>query len=549
MAASKCSSNSAGIIGFWGLLGGLALGVATASDLPKRYQDWLTGPTSYLLTRPEREAFLHLATDQEREAYVERFWELRNPEPNSGRNEFKEEFYRRIAYANAFLGREAGSDGWRTDRGRTYILLGRPQTSMSYLGHQELYPVELWFHANPGLPELPPFFYVLFYEKDGIGGYRFYHPYVDGPDKLLRSRPSKAQAYQYLRNISPELARATLTLIPGEPIDTDSFSGSMASATILNTIQGYNQSPGYVRLVEERARRLERVTSRIRYDLAPQALLAFVAYEKGEPWLHWQVEIQDPNQPKTARLEFQITARLYSDGQLVFERTDSPSVPIPERMQDELARRPFIYQDRMPVVPGRHRLAVTVRNQAAGRLYELAKELRVEGPGDRAGLSDILVVTRHEPDPRPRPFQFGGIKFVPAASPQLAAARGLRILYQVTAAQPRPPELAVEYVVGSVSARLRKSFEDKLDLRQADAFGSLTVAKSLSIEELTPGAYQLAVRVKDPGTGKISARSVGFLVSAQPDELPPIVVSRAGAGAEQALRQSSDDKQGRRNHP
>ncbi len=519
-----------------GILVCSALG-AGPGKLAKRHQDWLTGPASYLITRPERESFLALSTDEERDAFVERFWEVRNPSAGGAQNEFKEEFYRRVAYANAFFGREAGTEGWRTDRGRTYILFGRPQTSMNYLGNQELYPTELWFYANPGLPELPPFFYVLFYEKDGIGGYRFYHPYVDGPEKLMRARPARGQAYHYLRGISPELARASLTLIPGEPVDAETYTGSMASATILNAIQGYNETPGYVRVIQEKALRLERVTSRIRYEVAPSALLTFVVYEQGEPWLHWEMEVQDPRQTKTAQLEYEVTEKLHSNGRLVFERSETPTIAIPEKAQDEIVRRPFVYEDRMPVVPGRYRLQVALRNKVTGRSYELSKEITVEPRGGQIGLSDVLIVDRHEADARVRPFQFGGTKFYPAASPQLTASRGLRVLYQVTAPGARTAEsgLAAEYVIGNVSSRFRKTFEDKLDLRQADAFGTLMVSKSLPIEDVAPGAYQLAVRIKDPATGKIAGRSVAFVVSADTQQPKPIVVSRANAGAPQWL--------------
>lgn len=506
--------------------------------LPEKYQRWLTGSASCLITNAEREAFLNLASDGERDAFIERFWEIRNPAPGTGQNEFKEEFYRRVAWVDAHYGRQAGTDGWRTDMGRTYILFGRPQTSMNYLGHQELRPIELWFYSNPGLPELPPFFYVLFYEKDDVSGYRFYHPAIDGPDKLLKAGGTKAQAYNYLRGISPELARASLSLVPGEPIDTESFSGSLGSAQIVNAIQGYREMPSYVALVSERARRLEWITSRIRYDIAQTSLIAFVSYQSGEPWVHWHLEIQDPMQPKAraGRVQYEIAARLYSNSRLVFERADSPGFTVSEALAEGLKRRPFIYEDRMPVAPGRYRLVVTARSAAAGPTYEASREFIAEAPGDRALLSDVLVVAKHEPDRRERPFQFGGVKFLPSASGQAQPARGLGVLYQVTAPEPRPAELEVEYVIGNPAAKFRKVFQEKLDLRQADSFGSIVTSKTLSIEELAPGSYQLALRIRHPQTGKITGRAAGFVVVNSAEEPPdPIVISRAGAQSPQWL--------------
>lgn len=513
--------------------------------LSKRHGEWLNGPASYLITKVERETFLNLGTEQERDGFVERFWEMRNPSPGSGQNEFKEEFYRRVAWANAHYGRYAGSDGWRTDMGRTYILFGRPQTSMSYVANQELHPIELWFYANPGgISELPPFFYVLFFERDDISGYRFYHPYVDGPDKLLRAGGTKSQAYQYLRNISPELAHASLTLIPGEPVDTDTFSGSMSSLTVMNAIQGFRELPSYLALVMARAQRMERVKSRIDYDVPRATLATMVARERGDPWLHWHLEIADPLQAKAkaGRVEYEVSARLFSHGRLVFERTDTPGFAVPESAADALKRRPFVYEDRIPLAPGDYRLDVVAVSRASGRTYEASRNIAAAPPADRAALSEVVVVARRDDDRRPRPFTFGGVKFLPTAPARTASARGLSLLYEVVAGEPRPAALDVEYVIGNVATKFRKTFEERLDLRKADSFGVLLTAKTLSLEELSPGTYQLALRVKEPQSGKISAQSVSFTVTGGEEDAPPIVISRNEAESPQQMAASSYER-------
>lgn len=512
-----------------------SLVAAPAARLSKRHQEWLNGPVSLLITKVERQAFQHLQTDEERDRYIDRFWEARNPAPNSGQNEFKDEFYRRLDYANAHFGRYSGSEGWRTDMGKTYILFGRPQTSTNYTANQELHPIELWFYGNPGLAELPPFFYVLFYEKDDITGYRFYQPYIDSPNKLMRDdSATKGQAYQYLRNISPELARASLSLIPGEPVDTDSYSGSMESVSVMNAIQGFREMPSYVSVVMARAARLERVTSRIDYDVARTALATFVVRDLGDPWVHWQLSIEDPLQPKVkdGRVQYDISARLYSHGRLVFERTDSPRFNAPAGDANALKRRPFAYEDRMPVVPGDYRLTVSAKSHATGKVYEATKEIAVPAAGAQPLLSDILVFGQTEPDSRPRAFQFAGVKFRIAPGSRIRAAAGLHVLYQFTAPDPQAPAYDVEYVVGSVASSYRKTFEDKLDMGRAAA-GSLLTAKTLGLEDISPGTYQLAVRIKDPQTGRLTAASVGFSVLGAQDDPAPIVVSRGGTDTPQ----------------
>lgn len=510
---------------------------AAEPNLPRRYRDWVDGPVSYLITKTERAAFLILRTDADRDAFIDRFWELRNSAPGSANNAFKDEFYRRLAYVNSFFGNDGGTDGWRTDRGRTYLLFGKPQNTTNFKVNQELYPTELWFYSNPGLSELPPFFYVLFFDRDGIGGYHFYQPAVDGPDKLMRAGPSPQQAYQYLRQLNSELAQATLTLIPGEPVDTQYFSGSLGSQTIVNAAEGYNQMPSYVALIEQRALRLERVTSKVHYDVSRTGLLTFVVWEKGQPWLHWQLSIQDIQKPKAAKgqLKYEITTRLSAGGRPVFERTDAPSAAVPAGSEDSLKTRPFVFEDRIPVAEGKFRLSVTARNVAADATYEASRDFTVESPTDRAELSDIVIVSRYEPDRRPRPFQFGGIKFFPDPTSSTSATRGLRICYQVAVRDAHTPALDVEYVIGNMGSQLRKTFEDKLDLRTADPFGTLITGKTLSTDELPPGNYQVVVRIKNPENGSISARSARFQIADNAGEIQPIVISQGHAETPQWL--------------
>jgi GWxTD domain-containing protein len=513
-----------------------ASAAVAASKLSPRHEEWLNGSVSLLVTKAERQAFEKLSTDDERDGYIERFWELRNARPGSGVNEFRDEFYSRLEYANAFYGRDAGTEGWRTDRGRAYILFGKPRTSLSFLANQELYPTEMWFYSNPGLAELPPFFYVLFVEKDGVSGYRIYNPVTDGPDKLMRSTQTKAQAYRYLRGLNSELAQATLTLIPGDMVDTESYSGSMASVVVLNAVQGYRDMPSYVRSISERSLRNSQVTSKLRYDIPQSRLLTFVALDQGEPWANWRLEIQDPLQPKIrdGRLEFQIRARLYSRGELVYERTDAPSFGVGEAQREAVNKRPFVYEERFPVELGEYRLDVSALNKASGRSYEASRSFSVAATGPGVFTGDLLLAGQREPDSRPRPFQFGGARYTPLFAGHALPSRPLQVFYQVKGSGEVAPEWTAQYVIGSVAGNFRKTVESKLDLTQSDSTGVVSASKSLPIDDLAPGAYQLALRLRNPKTGEVTGRSVGFVVVNQEEEQPILVARPAVAGPQSA---------------
>ena len=116
--------------------------------MPSKYQQWLEEEVPYIITDNERAEFKKLSTDGEREQFVYQFWERRNPTPGSAENEFKVEYYRRIAYANEHWA--ANIPGWRTDRGRIYILYGPPDEIDSHPqgGEHSANPFETWRYRH-----------------------------------------------------------------------------------------------------------------------------------------------------------------------------------------------------------------------------------------------------------------------------------------------------------------------------------------------------------------------------------------------------------------
>jgi GWxTD domain-containing protein len=109
------------------------------------YGAWLTQDVAYIIQDQERAAFLKLTTDDERGKFVEQFWERRNPIPGVPENKFKEEHYRRIAYANSRYATRSQA-GWRTDRGRIYILYGPPDEVEAHPGAAR--PSERWLYRH-----------------------------------------------------------------------------------------------------------------------------------------------------------------------------------------------------------------------------------------------------------------------------------------------------------------------------------------------------------------------------------------------------------------
>src|SRR5580692_7020473 len=130
---------------------------ALKQELKGTYKTWLNQDVVWIITDEEAKAFKTLSNDEERDAFIEQFWLRRNPEPDSPENEFREEHYRRIAYANEHYA--AGKPGWKTDRGRIYIMWGKPDSTDSHPsggayqrpmeeggGETSTFPFETWHY-------------------------------------------------------------------------------------------------------------------------------------------------------------------------------------------------------------------------------------------------------------------------------------------------------------------------------------------------------------------------------------------------------------------
>jgi GWxTD domain-containing protein len=130
---------------------------AVRQELKGAYKTWLDQDVSYIISDEERKAFKTLSNDEERDAFIENFWLRRNPNPDSPENEFREEHYRRIAYANEHYA--AGKPGWKTDRGHIYISFGPADSIDSHPsggsyqrpteeggGETSTFPFEVWHY-------------------------------------------------------------------------------------------------------------------------------------------------------------------------------------------------------------------------------------------------------------------------------------------------------------------------------------------------------------------------------------------------------------------
>lgn len=188
-------------------------------ELDRKYRDWMD-LVHYIITPMEKEIFLKLTNNRDRDAFINLFWNLRDPTKGTPQNEYKDEHFKRFNYANRYF-RGGPGPGWRSDRGRIYIVLG-PPLNVNEVIKNGLVPVLIWEYFGGPENGLPTLFRVVFYKQGGAGDYKLYIPAVDGPLALLRTQIAQFDAndyyeiYEELVKLAPEVAEVSLSLIPSE---------------------------------------------------------------------------------------------------------------------------------------------------------------------------------------------------------------------------------------------------------------------------------------------------------------------------------------------
>jgi GWxTD domain-containing protein len=525
------------------LLTGSAVAGVSKKDLqnlPPHYRKWLSEDVVYLITDEEKDAFVHLPTDDARDKFIEHFWEIRNPSPGSPTNSYKDEIYRRIAYANQWYGHESGIEGWRSDRGRVYITLGAPQQTGKYLGLANVRPMEIWFYSNDN-PALPPFFNVVFYQKSAGDEMRLYSPFVDGPDKLVLggNENNRVSSYQLLRHdAGAEVAQTVLSLIPGEPVDTQSATSSLASDMLLNNIRGLANHPLNKDMLRERSNLLEAVSHRVvlHGDYLDVLTVALVD-PSGETNLHYVLRMKRADdfslaQDDNKRYFYSASVHtnvLTPEGKSIFIQDRKLSSYIDDRQFVKIRNGVFGYEGVLPLPPGKYKLQFQLTDEVKHTTFPAEREVIIPArPPDGMRITEVVPFSEAATTSSPSlPFTAAGVRFTPS-SPDLSLVAGqdLQFFYQMRAApsnstSPPTDDLQVEYAYGRMGMHDTKTITDTVARNQFDANGSMINGKKINTGDLGPGPYRMAITVTDPTTHARAVASFQFHVG-ESNASPPI---------------------------
>jgi GWxTD domain-containing protein len=531
------------------LMGTLAFPSAAAEQkLPEEYRRWLEEEVPYIITDKEKDVFLSLTTREERELFIRAFWARRDLNRATLKNEFQEEHYRRLEYANRVLGRDTARPGWITDRGRYYIILGEPAEIQRYDGYNELVSIELWFY-RPG-PEkgLPPFFNLLFFKEKDIGEYRLYHPNTDGPLALMRSHlfllgEDNTKAVDALAKLAPDLARASLQLDLTEPVDfmrsrVDSslgFRAALGNDVLLAAIAKSPLRAVSTAWADAYLRYRDRVSAEYSFNYVPHRSTFAVLYgPRATPFVHYSIELDpehfslEANEDRTrfyTTLDASLELRDRS-GNLTAVYDNTVYLELTASQMRETRALPFAYQDDFPVLPGEYSVSLLLRNRAS-KQYAVAEKPLAVPPLQGAALSDVILGYQEELAPVAAgndhlTFQIGSSRIHPAADATFVPGETAYAFFQVEGAD---PDDLLRFALLSGDKKLAER-----EKRVSDYHGG-PVSEPFTLSGMIGGTYVLQVRLLDPIGRLVAERNAEILVSPRSSLARPGFSYRRGFNA------------------
>ncbi len=497
-------------------------------ELKQAYKRWLEQDVAYIITDAEKSAFKKLVTDDEREQFIEQFWRKRDPDPDTDENEYREEYYERIAYANQHFA--SGIPGWKTDRGRIYITFGKADEVESHPaggiydrpsyhggGSTSTYPFEIWFYR-----------YIA-----GVGSgieIEFVDPTGSGEYRIARS-PDEKDA---------------LLHVPGAGLTLSEQLGLASKSDRISGVNSFGYSGRGGREQDNPFSRLQILTDlqrppQIKYnDLATAVNTGVVEdspldfdmrvdfFRQSDERVITAFTIQTENKDLTFQNVGGVeTARMNIFGRItsvsgrragIFEDPVITTATVEELTTAR--ERKSAYRKALPLPPGTYKVDVIVRDVASGATqikhlgftvpkYDpkllststLVLAARLQGIGDQIDAGQ---------------FTIGQFKVIPNVSGTYRRGDPVGIYMQVYNAgidqTTLRPSVDVEYVLLKGGKEVGKQVEDWKGL--SDSGQRLTLARLMPTEGLAPGEYEVAIRIRDRVSGQSLAPSEKFTIVA-----------------------------------
>ena len=501
--------------------------------LSQAHKDWLEKEVVYIISEKERDGFLNLQSEEEREAFVKAFWHARDPDKLTPENEFRIEHYERIEFANNRLGGESSVPGWMTDRGRMHITLGPPAEREVFDSVNSMYPTELWFYNQERGKSLPPL-YLLFFQQYGAGPYLLFNHALHEPVDLMPGNSlvldSRQSTYGLLQEINPALAHATINMRADQGVYAN-FAEPMRNALDTTQLLADIQISPFRRLdtrYVDAAGNRGIVEADYMFNYVPSTGLANVLPgPEGTMFVHYTLELE-PQHMTMAKdkdryyTSFEIRGEVTDpDGRLVYDFMQEPYVRLTESQFQEVGARAFAYRSMFPLRDGDYNLRIILKNRARSEYTIFEQGLEVPSTKSRAAAlaAPVLLygyaVLEDTPETAAayRTYRFGRYTFEPNAKEVFIT--GSRLLAYV-AHRNAPSGSTIQAFVRSQPPAGSETTADTLAEPVAEGSLDPRIEPSvliLPLDGVESGRYRLDITIRDESGKTLAENHVSFDVS------------------------------------
>jgi GWxTD domain-containing protein len=492
------------------------------------YKKWLDEDVRWIITDEERSAFKQLSNDEERDQFIEAFWQRRDPTPDTIENEFKEEHYRRIAYANEHFA--AGIPGWKSDRGRMYIMYGPADEVDSHPsggsyerpmeeggGSTSTYPFEDWRYRY--IEGIGQEVIIEFVDTCMCGDY---HMTMDRSEKdaLLYTPNAGLTLYEQM-GMASKTSRFNGGL---ERLGTGPFSQDLQTKQFdrLEQFAKLNKPPAV------KFKDLEEIVShKITVNLMPFDVRAdFVKVTSDTVLTPITIQVKNRditfvNKEGVQRGTVNIFGRVATlSGRIAQTFEDTVQVDVPAELLPKTAENSQIYWKALPLKPGHYRLDVVVKDVNGDRVGNWSKSLMVPDFGDeRLSNSSLIVADQMYPvatkDIGTGSFVIGTMKVRPRVPPAdgkpITFKRNQKLNFWMQVynlgmdEKTHKPSATFEYDVVNAATNKAVVHTTESTEQMGNVGDQVTLQKTLSAGNLEPGLYRIEIKVND----NISKQTVG----------------------------------------
>ncbi len=507
-------------------------------ELGKTYKKWLSEDVIWIITDEERSAFMQLSNDEERDNFIEAFWQRRDPTPDTAENEFKEEHYRRIAYANEHF--PAGIPGWKTDRGRIYIVFGPADEIESHPsggsyerpmeeggGQTSTFPFEQWRYRY--IEDIGQEVIIEFVDTCMCGDY---HMTIDRSEKdALKYTPNGGLTLYEEMGMASKASRFTnggLEQLGASPFNKDNNSKQFDR---LEQFAKLNKAPA----VKFKDLENELVSHKIILNPMPFDVRAdFVKVTSDTVLVPVTVQIKNrditfQNKDGVERGTVNIFGRVTTlTGKIAQTFEDTVQVDVPAELLPKTAQNASVYWKALPlrIAQNRYKLDIVVKDVNGDRTGTWSRSIQIpDFSDDRLSSSSLIIADQMEPVATKNVGTGNFVIGTTKVRPRVQGSDGKPVSFkrnQKLNFWMQVYNLSVDEKTHKPSATIEYNVMDAANkavihtVESTDTMGNVgdqvTLQKTLSAANLQPGVYKIEIKVNDNLSKQTVNPAVSFAV-------------------------------------